>query len=259
MIGREESKAAGAPSATDSYAPRARAARRGHAPDRGWVPEPEARPGLATHWGEQRYSPTREVSFVRADGDAPDALTSLHYDDRAGAFSALPSGSWSHSELPLLGGAVSARVVDGRGGLLPALRWAEQVSVIGEPGERYALELENRTGARFEVVATVDGLDVLDGKDGDIDKRGYLLGAYQTLTIDGFRDGQDTVAAFRFGDVGHSYAASQGKARNVGVIGIALFRERGARHGWLHADDAALRQSAEPFPGRYATPPAPWR
>jgi hypothetical protein len=258
-LGESESKAerSRAPAAPPpAYAPRsASSAAADGALDR-WQrePSPEARPGLATHWGEQRYSPTREVSFERAD-DTPDVLTNLHYDDRAGAFSALPSGSWSRGEVVLLGGAVSARVVDGYGGVLPAVRWAERVNVIGEPGERYALEFQNRTGARFEVVASVDGLDVLDGNDGDVDKRGYLLGAYQTLTIDGFRDGQDTVAAFRFGDVGHSYAANKGKARNVGVIGIALFREQGTRYGWPYSDDAALRRNADPFPGRYATPP----
>jgi hypothetical protein len=182
-------------------------------------------------------------------------FASLHYDDRSGAFNALPNGSWSRGEVVLLGGAVSARVVDGQGGVLPAVRWSDRVNVIGEPGQRYALEFQNRTDTRFEVVASVDGLDVLDGEDGNVDKRGYLLGAYQTLTIDGFRDSQSSVAAFRFGDVGRSYAASKGKARNVGVIGIALFREQGPRVAWPYSDDRALRRSADPFPGRYATPP----
>jgi hypothetical protein len=219
------------------------------------APRPEPRPGLATHWGEQRYSPTREVSFVRARRSSPDALARLQYDDRAGAYAALPDGSWGRAELELYGGKVVARVVDGDSVVLPALRQAERVQIIGETGERYVLELENRTGSRFEIVATVDGLDVLDGKDGDPAKRGYLLAAYQTLTIDGFRDGRDTVAAFRFGNVGRSYAASKGKARNVGVIGIALFRERGARR---FDDETVLRDTADPFPARYATPPA-WR
>jgi hypothetical protein len=259
----EESKAARsapAPYAPRKASPRDSAGSSGPAFDRyRSAPEPEARPGLATHWGEQRYSPTREVSFERADDDTPDVLASLHYDDRAGAFTALPNGSWSQSEVALLGGAVNARVVDGYGGVLPAVRWSERVNVIGAPGERYALELQNRTGTRFEVVASVDGLDVLDGNDADVEKRGYLLGAYQTLTIDGFRDAENTVAAFRFGDVGHSYATSQGKARNVGVIGLALFREEGPRVAWPYNDDRELRRSADPFPGRYATPPSAWR
>lgn len=215
---------------------------------------PESRPGLATHWGEQRYSPTREVSFVRARSN-PDTLARLQYDDRAGAYAALPGADWSRSEIDLLGGKVVARVVDGSGVVLPALRQGERVQIIGDTGERYVLELENRSGSRFEIVASVDGLDVLDGKDAAPSKRGYLLGAYQTLTIDGFRDGRDTVAAFRFGNVGRSYAASKGKARNVGVIGFALFRERSERR---FDDETVLRDTADPFPGRYATPPA-WR
>jgi hypothetical protein len=241
--------AASPPAASGSGAARGRALE-----PRPRAPRPESRPGLATHWGEQRYSPTREVSFVRARS-SPDTLARLQYDDRAGAYAALPGGDWSRSEIDLLGGKVVARVVDGSGAVLPALRQGERVQIIGDTGERYVLELENRTASRFEIVASVDGLDVLDGKDADPSKRGYLLGAYQTLTIDGFRDGRDTVAAFRFGNVGRSYAASKGKARNVGVIGVALFRERSARR---FDDETVLRDTADPFPGRYATPPS-WR
>jgi hypothetical protein len=223
------------------------------------APPAEARPGLATHWGEQRYSPTREVNFERASADRPDALTQLFYNDRSGAVALGGHTTWGQGEVAFFGGQVSARVVDGYGGVLPALHAAERVTVMGEAGERYALELYNKSSMRFEVVVSVDGLDVLDGEDGDLDKRGYLLGAYQSLSIDGFRDSQNSVAAFRFGDVGRSYAASKGKDRNVGVIGIALFRERGQRHDYsawpYYYDDNALRRSADPFPGRYSAPP----
>ena len=98
--------------------------------------------------------------------------------------------------------------------------------VEGSQGDRYALRVRNNTGRRVEVVATVDGLDVVDGKTGDLSKRGYVIGPWQTYDIEGFRLDMGRVAAFRFSSVADSYAAKTGDARNVGVIGVAFFAER---------------------------------
>jgi hypothetical protein len=124
--------------------------------------------------------------------------------------------------------------------------------VVGEAGRRYNLRISNQTAGRFEVVASVDGLDVIDGKTATPGKRGYILNPNSTLTIDGFRTSDESVAAFRFAAVRDSYAARTGDDRNVGVIGFAFFAERGSR--WT-TDEVARRESADPFPGRYATPP----
>ena len=91
--------------------------------------------------------------------------------------------------------------------------------IVGEHGQRYTIEVQNHTGNRVEAVATVDGLDVIDGRSGSFDKRGYLVLPYATLAIDGFRRSSETVAAFRFGSVAESYADRKGQGRNVGVIG----------------------------------------
>ncbi len=114
----------------------------------------------------------------------------------------------------------------------------------------------NHSSERFEVLASVDGLDVIDGRVGSYSKRGYLIDAYGTLDIDGFRRSSDAVAAFRFGSVRDSYAARAGSDRNVGVIGIAIFRE----HNWVDErrwEENNRRDNAEPFPNRYAPPPPP--
>jgi hypothetical protein len=129
--------------------------------------------------------------------------------------------------------------------------------VIGEAGERYTIVLENHTGHRFETVSTVDGLDVISGKPGTVRSRGYLLMPYATLEIDGFRQSTETVAAFRFGRVADSYAAAAGSARDVGVIGVAFFRERGDRWSPWSDREVDIRATANPFPGdgRFAPPP----
>ena len=99
--------------------------------------------------------------------------------------------------------------------------------VMGHTGERYLIRVQNHTGHRIEAVVTVDGRDVVDGKSGDFrNKRGYLVPAWGQVDIDGWRLSQSQAATFRFSPVADSYAARMGNAREVGVIGVAVFPER---------------------------------
>ena len=126
--------------------------------------------------------------------------------------------------------------------------------VIGHEGERYSIVIENHTPRSFEAVATVDGLDVMNGKPGSFDNRGYVLMPWANLEIDGFRQSTDAVAAFRFSKVKDSYAADRGETRNVGVIGVAFFAQRG--DDWS-SSELRTRDTASPFPRdtRFAPPP----
>jgi aminopeptidase N len=56
--------------------------------------------------------------------------------------------------------------------------------VEGRDGERYTIEIANRSGQRVEAVATVDGLDVMNGRPGTLDNRGYILGPWSSFRID---------------------------------------------------------------------------
>lgn len=144
------------------------------------------------------------------------------------------------------GGAITVSIRDTSGDPFEALRVGERTFVIGRAGERYSIVLENRTSHRFEAVGTVDGSDVINGKPGSLDHRGYVLMPFATLEIDGFRQSSSSVAAFRFGAIGDSYAAQTGNARNVGVIGVAFFT--GAGDSVINERDLRLRDSANPFP-----------
>ncbi len=236
---------------------------------------PAERPGLGTTFGETRYSPVRDVPFSR-DSDSPTFVASLHYNDAAGAeaqrrqlshryqpgeplFRALRPGRGGSS----LWGGVVVRVVDENGSPLPAYRVEDRVLLVGEAGQRYSIEIENRTGQRFEVVTSVDGLDVIDGRPAGLGKRGYLAAPHATLRIDGYRRSMSEIAAFRFGSVRDSYASQTAEFgdRHVGVIGVALFMERGAAWPLPDSnppeldDEARRREAADPFPGRFAPPP----
>ena len=216
-----------------------------------------SRPGLGTEWGEDRASHIHHTSFDRAEPSRPFGIATLFYNDRAGINAMARESSISDhgdSGFDVLGGAATVRLLDGSGHPLPAFQVASRDYVVGEHGQRYVIEVRNHTGGRLEVVATVDGLDVVDGETGSLEKRGYVVNPFATLTIDGFRRSMDTVAAFRFGSVRDSYAAKKGKARNVGVVGVAFFHERGSDLPWTGAE-VHRRHSADPFPGRFAAPP----
>lgn len=214
------------------------------------------RPGLGTEWGETRESRVSSAPFERADGDRPLSTTSFFYNDEAGVRAALGSGFWDRRTegVSTARGAVTVRVVDERGAPLPTFAAGGRSYVMGNDGQRYSIRIENQTGARFEAVATVDGLDVIDGQPGAFEKRGYLVQPWSTVEIDGFRRSEEQVAAFRFGRVRDSYAAKRGNDRNVGVIGVAVFQERGSSYPWTDRE-LRRRDAADAFPGRFA--PAP--
>jgi len=98
--------------------------------------------------------------------------------------------------------------------------------VHGAAGQRYTIRISNPTAQRVEAVVSVDGLDVVDGENGDLGKRGYVVPAYGEVRVDGWRTSLADVAAFRFSAVKGSYAGKKGKARNVGVVAVAIFAEQ---------------------------------
>ncbi len=98
--------------------------------------------------------------------------------------------------------------------------------VHGASGQRYTIRVSNPTSQRVEAVVSVDGLDVIDGENGDIRKRGYVVPAYGEVRIEGWRTSLADVASFRFSSVKSSYAGKKAKARNVGVVAVAIFAEQ---------------------------------
>lgn len=113
---------------------------------------------------------------------------------------------------------------DGR--LLPIYWHAGERHIAGEPGHEYEIRVRNRTGGRLLAVTSVDGVDVLSGRTASFDQGGYVLDPRGRLSVDGWRKNMGEVAAFYFTSLPDSYAARTGRPDNVGVIGVALFREQ---------------------------------
>jgi hypothetical protein len=211
------------------------------------------RPGLGTEFGEQVDSRVVEQPFERSSSD-PFALVAVHYNDADGVEAQARSrgGALAPFSFSMAQDGVSIAVVGEDGEALPGLTAPDRLYVVGRAGQRYSIHISNRTDGRFEVVASVDGLDVIDGRQASPAKRGYIVPPRGDLTIDGFRTSDARVAAFRFAAVRDSYASRTGDDRNVGVIGFAFFAEAGAQR---IGDEIGVRESADPFPGRYAAPP----
>jgi hypothetical protein len=140
--------------------------------------------------------------------------------------------------------APRVELVDEGVGPLPTFVHEGRRFVQGDSGQRYRIRIVNPTPARVEAVISVDGLDAVDGRPAAVTKRGYVIAAFDSVTIDGWRTSLDTVAAFRFASVRESYAARTGRDRNVGVIGVAFFRER-APIAWRSRGSAPSGASAD--------------
>ena len=109
---------------------------------------------------------------------------------------------------------------------LPELRARGSNWIPGDPGHRYAVRLSNRSSERVLVVLSVDGVNAVTGETASPSQAGYVLAPWQSAEIAGWRKSLDDVAQFYFTDLPDSYAARTGRPDNVGVIGVAVFRER---------------------------------
>lgn len=129
---------------------------------------------------------------------------------------------------------------DGRFRPLKTFKHQGKVLAIGEAGTEYAIVVRNHRGDRCEAVISVDGIDVLTGKTASVYARGYVIDGGSFLHLTGFRTDDRHVASFTFGDVESSYAAAKGNTSTVGVIGVAVYREKPTpkvtyRSGWVNA------------------------
>ena len=204
------------------------------------------RPGLATGWGSEKSSTTEAKSFVRASSQ-PAGTDAIYYNNSAG-IKAMAEGSERVKGLQTAAGELVEWGIKSGMGFLPTYKQGGRRLVTGGSGRSYTITVKNRSKSALEIVASVDGLDVMDGKTATFKKRGYLVAAGATLEIDGFRTSSDTVAAFKFSSVANSYANMRhGNTRNVGVIGIAVFTQQGVNPWTWIPEEINRRGQARAF------------
>lgn len=213
----------------------------------------EVRQGLGTAYGETRHSSVESVGFRRADPSTPDVVFAIRYDDVSGVRAAAKTKRTRafHDQATQTHAGLTFALLDEHGNILPAASVGSELWAVGEPDVRYSLAVANDTASAFEVVASVDGLDIIDGSPASFGKRGYVVDPFSSVVIDGWRTSEDTVAAFRFSSIEDSYSERMGDGRNIGVIGAAFFREAPrAWDEWRSPEETWRRDRADPFPGR---------
>lgn len=191
---------------------------------------------LGTKWGDEIDSKVTEVQLKRKS-ETSLAETMVQYADKN-------YQGKSVNSISMAAGKISFSVVDDHGQFIPMYRVGQKYYLSGREGQSYQLQYENNTGKTFEIVVSVDGIDVISGSEASRSNAGYVLHAHDTLKIEGFRKSDSAVASFTFSKPKDAYAANsdQGSIQNTGVIGTVVYE--------LEAPE----EKAKPV-NKYAPPP----
>lgn len=91
----------------------------------------------------------------------------------------------------------------------------------------YTLRLTNNSPSQRLAVVSIDGINVISGKDAGYDGAGFVLRPWESLPIQGWLRSNEKAAAFTFKPSDASYAAGTGRGtKNTGVVGVAVFDEK---------------------------------
>ncbi len=208
---------------------------------------PIERPGLGTGWGKDISAKIDYTDFQRSS-NKPSGVSSIYYNDKEGIKAMTNSWTYNGSGIQKAAGGLVEWGVKGSWGYLKNQHSRGKRFVTGNKNKNYSLVVKNLSHTRLEIVLSVDGLDVLDGKSASTKRRGYIVSPGETLNVKGFRKSADAVAAFKFSSVNSSYSQLSGNgSRNVGVIGMAVFTEKG-RDPWRYGQkELKERNNARPF------------
>jgi hypothetical protein len=132
--------------------------------------------------------------------------------------------------------AVDVRIISDNGSEYPKYRTYPRLCQAGAyfymeavKGERYSIEVANRSDRRIGVVIAVDGRNIISGQKSDLknNERMYLIEPYATNTFEGWRTGMDRTNRFYFTEQSNSYAEKVfADASAMGTIAVAVYREK---------------------------------
>ena len=170
--------------------------------------------------------------------ESPDDFSVVHvqdWQDDPDSFWDLTNIAFSHASCAAKRGdkrqekqdmsKIDVIIEDENGKLLPGTNHKGKIYVAGKKRQRYNIRIRNKSAGQLLIVCTVDGLNVVTGEAGDWNDGGHVIGPFEEWKFEGWRQDNDTVAAFRFGKNKDSYSSQQGTPENVGVIGVAVFEE----------------------------------
>jgi hypothetical protein len=139
---------------------------------------------------------------------------------------ALLAAALALSSSPAFARIVDLQVIDRASGrALPQIAHRGERWVAGEQRREFTVRLSNRSDERVMAVLSVDGVNAITGESADPSQAGYVLEPWQQIDVRGWRKNERQTAAFHFTLGERSYAARTGRPENVGVIGVAVYRE----------------------------------
>ena len=134
------------------------------------------------------------------------------------------------------GNVVDVRIVSDNGGEFSKYRTYPRVRQEGNffyveavKGDRYSIQVTNKSGRRIGVVIAVDGRNIINGKKSDLERneRMYIIGPYESNTFEGWRTSMDRTNRFYFTEQSDSYAEKVfADASAMGTIALAVYREK---------------------------------
>jgi hypothetical protein len=99
--------------------------------------------------------------------------------------------------------------------------------VESRDGQEFAIIFRNNSASRILAVPSVDGLCTLDGQPATAQSRGYVVPAYSSVEVKGWRTSLDDISAFVFNKKEGSYSEATGNGtQNCGVIAVKVFQEK---------------------------------
>jgi hypothetical protein len=131
---------------------------------------------------------------------------------------------------------VDVRIVSDKGGAFPKYetflrghREGEYYYLEAVKGQRYSIQVTNKSDRRIGVVIAVDGRNIIDGKKSNLlrNERMYIIGPYDTNTFEGWRTGMERTNRFYFTEQSDSYAEKVfADASAMGTIALAVYKEK---------------------------------
>ena len=131
-----------------------------------------------------------------------------------------------------IGDAVDVSVMTDNGWELPFYsvknrHHLKKVYAEAYKGDYYRIIVRNKLNRRIGVVIAVDGRNIISGQKSRLKntERMYIIDAYASSELSGWRTGQEKVNRFYFTDAPDSYAAAFGDQSAMGVIAVAVYPE----------------------------------
>lgn len=116
-------------------------------------------------------------------------------------------------------------------------------------GSKYQIEVKNNSVNRVLCITSIDGINILSGEEASLEPdNGYVINPFSSLKVDGWRISDDKVKEFLFTfDKSKSYSVKLGAgAKNLGVIGIAIFEEKKYEVPWTYDSTGTTKKWESP-------------